>query len=340
MKRLLISFSQIYLEPGAAYGFSHRLISELRKRISRKSLPSEKFHMKYPGAERLDFSLSASSKIKEGHVRGTEYHRSSKEVECALTLTFSANDRSWKRRSATGIKNLVSCVATVFANFELEVPASWNKSEILEFYLQDPERCVDPYGRSLARPTRLSDKSAAKPVTPKNWDKPTNNADDEHDPFNNPRQRSKRSCELMTEEYFWDCVDEDSPFGSDEGWDAYYEFRDWRRENPKARIRTYINTIMLGRASGYNKTLTSDDAIIESVRNPRKSFLGNEFDKGVLDVTIIAICLTQLIDEGHIEPAIKSFAEIAIARQRHKAFRPSKNRLKILNEIERVLREA
>jgi uncharacterized protein YfeS len=37
---------------------------------------------------------------------------------------------------------------------------------------------------------------------------------------------NKRAIELIPEEFFWSCIDELSPFGSDEGDTALAEFRD------------------------------------------------------------------------------------------------------------------
>jgi uncharacterized protein YfeS len=43
----------------------------------------------------------------------------------------------------------------------------------------------------------------------------------------------ERAVELIPEEFFWSCIDELAPFGSDEGDTALVEFRDWRKQNPK-----------------------------------------------------------------------------------------------------------
>jgi len=66
----------------------------------------------------------------------------------------------------------------------------------------------------------------------------------EHDPFNDPDSAHPRARELMTEEIFWDCADEAGPFGSDEGSTAYYEWRDWRKDNPEAPITDCFNWIL------------------------------------------------------------------------------------------------
>lgn len=40
----------------------------------------------------------------------------------------------------------------------------------------------------------------------------------------------------MPEEFFWDCVDELAPFGSDEGDAALSEFRRWRNSNQNSPL--------------------------------------------------------------------------------------------------------
>ena len=163
---------------------------------------------------------------------------------------------------------------------------------------------------------------------------------EEHDPFNEPMHRSKRSRELMTEDFFWDCVDSECPFGSDDGREAYYAYQEWRNENPRSKISAYMDEVMFGQSKGYNESLTSDAAMTQSTKTPKKTFLGNEYAPDVLDVTVIAICLGQLIDEGKIASSIKKFGEIAIKRQSHKLRKPSSHRLEILEACSRVLQNA
>lgn len=112
-------------------------------------------------------------------------------------------------------------------------------------------------------------------------------SDEEHDPWNEPSHRHPRAQELMPEE-LWQCVDEDAPFGSDEGADAYEEFRAWREENPEAPLTACIEWI--GDESNYPDAFT-------------------------YDATIIATVLGQLVLEGRIDSDAKPFARRAIARQ-------------------------
>lgn len=139
----------------------------------------------------------------------------------------------------------------------------------------------------------------------------------DHDPFNEPEIAHRRARELMQEPLFWDCVDEAAPFGSDEGADAYYEWREWRAENPVAPLIECFNWILDGNLSSYNEGLASDTQVETDLANPDDALLGDQFDMFTLDTTIIATGLGQLMDEGTIDADAKPFLHVAIKRQRH-----------------------
>src|SRR5438105_15589798 len=90
----------------------------------------------------------------------------------------------------------------------------------------------------------------------------------DHDPFNDPETAHSRARELMTEEFLWDCVDEEAPFGSDEGHNAYYEFREWRERNKKKNLTACLAWIMQGeKLKNYNDELCSDDTIEQDLES-------------------------------------------------------------------------
>ena len=139
----------------------------------------------------------------------------------------------------------------------------------------------------------------------------------DHDPFNEPDNAHPRARELMVEPLFWDCVDEGAPFGSDEGWDAYYEWRRWREENPSRPLTDCLDWILGGRIGEYTHTLTEDHQIETDLADPSTAVHGNYGDMWTLDTTIIASGLGQLIDEGIIDADAKPFLHVAIDRQRN-----------------------
>ena len=139
----------------------------------------------------------------------------------------------------------------------------------------------------------------------------------DHDPFNEPETAHPRARELMAESLFWDCTDESAPFGSDEGSDAYYEWREWREENTNAAITECFNWICDGQLQNYTSNLATDEQVALDVESPGNAFLSEHFDIFTLDVTIIATGLGQLMDEGKIDKDAKPYILIAIERQRN-----------------------
>lgn len=48
---------------------------------------------------------------------------------------------------------------------------------------------------------------------------------------------------LMKEEFFWSPIDETAPFGSDDGFDAAYGFREWRASAPAQNPLDYLKDL-------------------------------------------------------------------------------------------------
>ena len=111
------------------------------------------------------------------------------------------------------------------------------------------------------------------------------------------------------DEALWDCVNELAPFGSDEGAQAYVDYRSWRAEHPNEDLLSCIEWI--GDESGYGDAFT-------------------------FDATIVATILGQLIDEGRIDQSVKPVARVAIARQLNEARDDERRKLlrKSLSAIE------
>ncbi|GAA4424967.1 molybdate metabolism regulator [Bremerella cremea] len=160
----------------------------------------------------------------------------------------------------------------------------------------------------------------------------------DHDPFNEPETAHVRARKLMTEEFFWDCVDEQAPFGSDEGSDAYYEWRDWREENPDQPLMVCLDWILDGQSEQYNASLYTDERIAQDLADPSSAFLADHWDIDTLDITILATALGQLLDEGTIDADAKPLAIVAIERQLRRSSDP--RRQQILNAARRVVDNA
>lgn len=81
----------------------------------------------------------------------------------------------------------------------------------------------------------------------------------------------KRAMELIPEEFFWSCIDEFAPFGSDEGDTALAEFREWRKQNPRTPtiecLKWVIESVGEMNFKDYNQELLERDRIKEAIED-------------------------------------------------------------------------
>jgi uncharacterized protein YfeS len=164
--------------------------------------------------------------------------------------------------------------------------------------------------------------------------------EEDRDPFSAPETAHPRALDLMQEEFFWDCVDEEAPFGSDEGHDAYYEFRRWRSDHESAPLVECLDCIMEGQLERYSGGLCSDERVEADIKNPDGAFLSKSYDTFTLDATVIATGLAQLLDEGRIDSEAKPYLHVAVSRQSHPRVISSDRRREILLAVARVINAA
>ena len=162
----------------------------------------------------------------------------------------------------------------------------------------------------------------------------------DHDPFNEPEAAHPRSRTLMHEDFFWDCTNEDAPFGSDEGWTAYYEWRKWREDNPTSPLVECFSWILDDRLGEYNNSICADDRVTADLQDPDNAFMSEAFDIFTLDTTIIGTALGQLLDEGEIDASAKPYVHVAISRQLNPQICKDEDRRKILVAVKRVVEAA
>lgn len=126
-----------------------------------------------------------------------------------------------------------------------------------------------------------------------------------------------KALELIPEEFFWSCIDELAPFGSDEGDMALVEFRDWRKTNtgiPTIEcLKWVIESVGEMKFSDYNETLVDKNKIRKQIEN--ENFDDQQYIF-TLDISVIATGFAQLVDEGVIEKQNKPIIQIAIDRQK------------------------
>jgi len=156
----------------------------------------------------------------------------------------------------------------------------------------------------------------------------------------------KRAIELVSEEFFWNGIDELAPFGSDEGDMALSEFRDWRKRNPKTETYECLKWTIEGVAeidlSEYNNNILDENLIKSQIEDD--NFDDHQYIFTV-DISVIATGFGQLVDEGKIDIKNKPLIQLAIDRQKKWAelsteWKHKAEYINNLNVLERVLKEA
>ena len=100
-----------------------------------------------------------------------------------------------------------------------------------------------------------------------------------------------KARELFKEEFYWSPIEETSPFGSDDGADAFHQFQEWRETNKTASPFIFIE--MLLDTWGYSKRPAPHDAEVAEYLVER-SVLGT-------NNVIIAVGFGQFVLEGKID---------------------------------------
>jgi hypothetical protein len=83
-----VYFTQIYIEPGVRFPFSHHFQRYLSKEITALVSPSPLFLARYGSDFRLHFNVSAKPIILECEIRGPSVFRKTKDVEFTVFLPF------------------------------------------------------------------------------------------------------------------------------------------------------------------------------------------------------------------------------------------------------------
>jgi len=110
-----------------------------------------------------------------------------------------------------------------------------------------------------------------------------------------------RAVELLKDDFFWTCLDDDSPFGNDDGADALRLYQQWQSTHRNQKPIQFLNDLLLQMEAplAHWKTLSP---------NTLNSFVNAAGDGFVLrtgDQVIIAVGFGQLILDGKIDPELR-----------------------------------
>lgn len=130
------------------------------------------------------------------------------------------------------------------------------------------------------------------------------NFDDEDEELGelSPENSHPNAAAILTEEFYWDCGDDNSPFGNDTGADTLEHFREWREEHPAENPIEFLDQLL-------------DEWDVTDAAEAQKLRKKDEFSFSLRDEAIIALAFGQLLLEGKVDAEPKRRALLAIERQ-------------------------
>jgi uncharacterized protein YfeS len=127
----------------------------------------------------------------------------------------------------------------------------------------------------------------------------------------NKHKAHPNASNLINDSFFWDNTNEYSPFGSDEGDTALEEFRKWRANNKKEPLISFIQSFVQDIEGTSIK-----DYLSTSLNRDSIELMSTEYEEEfTIDITIIATCFGQFVDEGQIDIEVKDILLFAIHKQ-------------------------
>lgn len=125
---------------------------------------------------------------------------------------------------------------------------------------------------------------------------------------------SLNAQKIMTDNFYWDMIDEFSPFGNDVGNDTFYIYYDWKKDNPDKNGTDFLSHDLKEiNLDDFDLNITEKEMVQQNVQKMNNQYL----DLNRIDNEIISLAFTQLFLDGKIESEVKQLSLKAIEREMH-----------------------
>ena len=124
-----------------------------------------------------------------------------------------------------------------------------------------------------------------------------------------PENSHPNAVAVLTDEFYWHILDDNSPFGNDTGSDTFHHFCEWRQKHWMETPITFLDQLL------DKWEVTNDFWDVTDNSEAEKLCDRDEFSFSVRDKIIIALAFGQLVLAGKVDAEIKRRALLAIERQ-------------------------
>lgn len=141
-----IYVSQIYIEVGVEYPFSHHFQRYLSEELTRWVTPSESFVNDYGEDYDVIFNVSAKAGITQPQIMGPTIFAKDKDVEFTIFLPFEKSEARGQKAYRRVLRQLVYQVVEVLRRLDMDVSRlSEEIDRIVDRIVGDP-RMIVPRG--------------------------------------------------------------------------------------------------------------------------------------------------------------------------------------------------
>jgi len=153
-----IYVSQIYIEVGVEYPFSHHFQIYISEELTRRVAASERFVSEYAEDFDLIFRVSAKAGIAQPEVRGPTVFAKDRDVEFTIFLTFDKTEAPGEQKYRRVLRQLVDQIIEVLRGLDMDVSRlSQESNRIVERIVGDPKMIVQ-------RPAHLENRSQERAI--------------------------------------------------------------------------------------------------------------------------------------------------------------------------------
>lgn len=124
-----------------------------------------------------------------------------------------------------------------------------------------------------------------------------------------PENSHTLAARLLTDEFYWDCTDDNSPFGNDTGADTLAAYRVWRGQNSRSSPDEFLDELLEGWEVANESWDVTDPAEV------RRLLEEDEYILNVRDDAVIALAFGQLVLVGEVGRESRRRALLALQRQ-------------------------
>ncbi len=136
---MVVHFSQIYIQPGATFPFSHHFQRRFSDEVTERVSPSPRFIATFGADWDLIFRISAKGTILENEIRGPTVFKKDKQVEYTVFLPFDAVVQHTDV-SQSALRFLIDGCCSVFAQLEIDSePLKKSVDELIASICANPD---------------------------------------------------------------------------------------------------------------------------------------------------------------------------------------------------------